>query len=221
MTRTRATTLVLAAALLAIVAAACGGTTPSGTTGGPTATAGPTAPAGSATPTATPAPTEPGQTAGPTTSPSDVPSSSASANPGAADACSGTDKNREFYLSLATSVGWTVFCPVLPKNWWVNKGSYRLAGGGKLTITYTGPNGSSLALSEGNFCGTPDGCVPSGAEAGSAAFGSMGGTIVALDDGGWAIVVDRGASPSWLLVGHGVDQAGLEAIGAALAEVAG
>jgi hypothetical protein len=141
--------------------------------------------------------------------------------PGSADACSGTADNRTFYLSLAKAVAWPVFCPVLPKNWWVNKGSYRLAGGGKLTITYTGPSGSSLALSEGNFCTTPDGCVPSGADAGPAAFGTMSGTIVALDDGGWAIVVNRGASPSWLLVGHGMDQPGMEAIGAEFVEVAG
>jgi len=141
--------------------------------------------------------------------------------PGAADACSGTDDNRRFYRSLAQSVSWPVFCPVLSNDWWVNKGTSRLAGGGKILITYTGPAGASLVLSEGFFCTTPDGCVPSGADAGTAALGSLSGTIVALDDGGWAIVVNRGALPSWLVVGHGMDQAGLEAIGAALTEVAG
>jgi hypothetical protein len=224
-TRTRALTLVFAAALLASVAAACGGTTtPTGATiaPGPTPTPAPTVPASSGTPTDTPAPTEPGQTVAPTApAGSSGPTASASDSPGAADACSGTDDNRRFYRSLAQSVTWSVVCPVLPKGWFVNKGTSRLAGGGKILITYTGPAGASLALSEGFFCTAADGCVPSGADAGTAPFGSMSGTTVALDDGGWAIVVNRGASPSWLLVGHGMDQAGLEAIAAALAEVAG
>jgi hypothetical protein len=214
--------LLITAALLAGIVAACGGTTPtSGATGAPPTPAGPTASAGPVDPTAAPSPTEPGLTPAPTANPSGEPSASASTTPGSANACSGTADNKAFYLSLSKAVAWSVFCPVLPKNWWVNKGSYRLAGGGKLVITYTGPNGSSLALSEGNFCTTADGCVPSGADAGNAAFGTMSGTIVALDDGGWAIVVNRGASPAWLLIGHGMDQPGMEAIGAALAEVAG
>ncbi len=223
MTRTRALSLAFAAALLATVAAACGGTaTPTGASGSPVVTPAPTAPAGSGTPTFTPAPTEPGQTVAPTSpAGSGEPQATSSAGAGAADACSGTDDNRRFYRSLAQSVAWPVVCPVLPKGWWVNQGTSRLAGGGKILITYTGPAGASLALSEGFFCAAADGCVPSGADAGTAPLGTMSGTIVALDDGGWAIVVSRGVSPSWLLVGHGMDQAGLEAIAAALAEVAG
>ncbi len=179
-------------------------------------------PASSGTPTVTPAPTDPGQTVSPTSpAGSSGPTASASVSPGAADACTGNVDNRRFYRSIAQSVTWSVVCPVLPKGWFVNTGTSRDAGGGKILITYTGPAGASLALSEGFFCTAADGCVPSGADAGSAPFGSMSGKIVALDDGGWAIVVNRGASPSWLLVGHGMDQAGLEAIAAALAQVAG
>jgi hypothetical protein len=48
----------------------------------------------------------------------------------------------------------------------------------------------------------------------------MPGTLVGLDDGGWAVVVDRGASISWLLVTHGLDQATTLSLAAALYEVA-
>lgn len=218
--------MAFAAALLATVAAACGGTTtPTAATGAPTQpvqTVAPTAPVGSGAPIVTPAPTQPGQTVAPTApAGSSTPSASASAGSGAVDACSGTDDTRRFYRSLAQSVTWSVVCPDLSKGWWINTGMSRLAGGGKIVISYTGPAGASLALSEGFFCTAADGCVPSGTDAGTAPLASMSGTIVALDDGGWAIVVNRGASPSWLLVGHGMDQAGLEAFAAALAEVAG
>ena len=40
--------------------------------------------------------------------------------------------------------------------------------------------------------------MPAGTDAGDAPFGDQTGTLVVLDDGGYAIVVDRGAHPSWL-----------------------
>jgi len=111
-------------------------------------------------------------------------------------------------------------CAVLPKGWFLATGSYNLANGGKLLIAYKGPGGATLALSEGAFCQDAGGCVPSGTDSGDAAYGTQAGTVVALDDGGWAIVVDRGAQLSWLLVARGVDQATAERLGAALVEVA-
>jgi hypothetical protein len=101
----------------------------------------------------------------------------------------------------------------------VNTGSYRLANGGKLLISYKGPGGATLALSEGSFCGTADGCVPSGTDAGDAALGPLSGTLVQLGDGAFAIVVDRGANPSWLMEAHGVDEATAVSLGAALVTV--
>ena len=40
----------------------------------------------------------------------------------------------------------------------------------------------------------------------------MNGALVALDDGGWAVVVDRGAPISWLAVVSGTDEAAARAI---------
>jgi hypothetical protein len=44
-------------------------------------------------------------------------------------------------------------------------------------------------------------------------LGPLEGMLVALDDGDWAIVVDRGASISWLLVVRGVDEQTARRIG--------
>lgn len=226
--------------LVALFAAACGDSTPPGgagpsdaTSSAPTsvksqpATSGGAVP-GSGEPSGSPtsgqssAPT-PAATdaAGPSGSnaPSDSASPSASAGTGPADACTGSDGNRAFYANLAASVSWDVYCAVLPKGWVVSSGSYRLANGGKLVISYRGPDGSTLALSEGAFCTDGTGCVPSGSDAGSASFGSMAGTLVTTDAGGFAIVAARGEQPSWLLVTSGLDQETTTSLGAALALV--
>ena len=139
---------------------------------------------------------------------------------GSATACSGSDANRKFFDQAAAAVGWPVYCAVLPGGWNVSTGSYRLASGGRLEISYKGPGGATLTLSEGSFCTADDGCVPAGTDAGAASFGSRPATLVSLADGGYAVVADRGSRPSWLLVAHGVDQAMTEAIAAAFAEVA-
>jgi hypothetical protein len=112
-----------------------------------------------------------------------------------------------------------VYCPVLPARWNVVTGSYSGAGGGRLDITYRGPAGSTLALQQGAFCDTADGCVPDGTDAGDAPFGDQTGTFVQLEDGGWAIVVDRGVSPSWLVVGHGMDEPTFRTFAADLARL--
>lgn len=74
-----------------------------------------------------------------------------------------------------------------------------------MRIAYKGPGGARFELSEGAFCDQADGCVPSGSDAGSAAFGDLSGTLVIGDDGRYAVVVDRGASRSWLAIGIGLD----------------
>lgn len=186
-----------------------------------TATPGSATPDPATAPPATSAPSTPPASADPSGAPTTSPAPGETAAPGAADACAGNDQNRDFYLQVATAVAWPVYCPVLPAGWFVQQGSYRLANGGKLEIAYAGPGGGRLALSEGAFCPDASGCVPPGSDAGSAAFGDRAGTLVSLSDGGWAIVVDRGAPLSWLLVTSGIDEAAVRAIGAALTLVAG
>jgi hypothetical protein len=109
---------------------------------------------------------------------------------------------------------WPVYCPVLPARWNVSTGSYSGGGGGQVVISYMGPNGATLALQQGSFCDAADGCVAAGSDVGSAAFGDQTGTLIALDDGGHAIVVDRAARPSWLAIGTGLDEAAFRDIAA-------
>jgi hypothetical protein len=118
-------------------------------------------------------------------------------------------------------VSWTVYCAVLPAGWFVDSGQYRGSGGGRVEIAYKGPGGARFELHEGAFCSTPDGCVPPGADAGDAPFGDGTGTLVALDGGGWAVVIDRGKSISWLAVGTGLDRPAFERIAGDLAIVGG
>lgn len=161
-------------------------------------------------PTVGPDETEPGESVDPS-------SPEASGSP--AGTCSGIDANPDFFRSAAIAVDWTVMCASLPKGWYVSAGSYRLANGGKLVIGYKGPGGATLALSQGAFCTDGTGCVPAGTDGDLVPLGPMTGTFVRLDDGGFAIVVDRGGNPSWLLQSNGLDEATTLAFGAALIEV--
>ena len=180
------------------------------------------APSPSGAPVGTPEPSPvdtPSARASDVPSDAPTPSASATADTGPAAACSGSADNRAFYANLAASVSWDVYCAVLPRGWFVSAGSYRLANGGKLVISYKGPAGATLTLSEGAFCTDGSGCVPSGTESGPASFGAMDGTLVATDAGGYAIVVAKGENPSWLMTTGGLDQATTVALGQALARV--
>ncbi len=217
----------------ALVASACNATRPA--TPPPSATAeasrpsspeasGSSEPAGSpspgtspeASPAASPTPSTPSPSEAPTEPPSP---SSTPLNPDPAAACSGSDRNRDFFAAAAEAVDWAVYCAVLPAGWYVDQGSYRLAAGGRLEIAYTGPDGARLELFEGAFCSDASGCVPPGTDVGEAAFGNRSGTLVELADGGWAVVVDRGARISWLAVGEGLDRGEFVDLAARLALV--
>jgi hypothetical protein len=207
--------------LVAVLLVACNDTaapTPSNPAASASAVAPATEPATSEEPPASEEPSSPTETASP---PVDEPSSSASTEPGAAAACSGSDKNRDFFRAAASALSWTVYCAVLPAGWFVDTGQYRQAGGGWVEIAYRGPGGARLELHEGAFCAEGDGCVPPGTELGDAPFGDRTGTLVALDDGGFALVVDRGEKISWLAIGTGLDEATFRMIAAALAPVGG
>jgi hypothetical protein len=200
--------LFLLAFLAAAVAAACG---PSGPTASPAAS--------DALPSDAPATFEPAPASD---APSDLPEPTDEFEPsddpeptddpgptdepatGTVDACTGTDENRDFYEAVASAVGWPVYCPSLPRGWNVESGQYRLANGGRMEISYRGPDAAGLRLQEGAFC-EGDGCVPSGSEIGAAAFGDREGTLYEVD-GGWAIAVDPGEAISWLIVVTGVGE---------------
>ncbi len=213
--------------MLALLLTACGQAT---STDG---TSPPALPSADASPGETPT-TEP-----PTQEPTDVPTASAdlttpaptatgsdpsadsSEGAGSAAACTGSDENRDFFASMAAAVDWTVYCPVVPDGWFVEDGQYRLAGGGWMEISYNGPGDARLVLRQGAFCETADGCNPQGSDVGETAFGDRTATFIATGDGGWAAVVDRGATPSWLLVVQGLGETEARTIAANLHVVPG
>lgn len=190
------------------------------TSDGPSATT----PASSATPDHTPAATQ-DATATPDATPTDgssaAPSGSDAPSPSIALACNPRGNSATFWPQTASSVTWGVYCAVLPKGWFVKTGNSHYAGGGSLTITYAGPAGATVSLSEGSFCTDGSGCVPSGTAAGDAMFGDMSASLVATDAGGFAIVAAQGETPSWLMVTSGLDKPTTLSFGAALARVGG
>ena len=183
-------------------------------TGAPSDEANPTEPAQSE-----PASPDPDSATPPEDAPTPSIETSPSVDAGPASDCTGTEENRLFYGSVAAAVDWTVYCPVLPSGWYVETGQYRLASGGRLDITYRGPGGARFALDEGQWCSDGTGCRPAGAEVGPTTFGDRTGTLIATDDGNYAIVVDAGSATSWSLVGAGVDEATMRMFGAALIAV--
>ena len=229
----RAPAIVLALAV-ALIAAACGGTAPtSDVTTAPTAAVTPTPAATPSPPTdapATDAPTEAPTgpvTEPPTEAPSvEPPGGEPSAAPtatsaaGGAEACSGSDANREFLAKFARAVDWPVLCGVLPKRWFVGSGTYRTANGGWMFITYNGPNGARLGFYEGSYCEAQGDCPVLGTDLGPAPLGPLAGTLYATDDG-YAVVVDPGSVPTWVMTTTGLDEATTLQLAAAAAEVGG
>jgi hypothetical protein len=211
--------------LTALAVAACGGTT---ATVSPSdvpesaapATESPTAEAPTVEPT-TPEPATPEPaTAKPPTAEPESPEPDPTDLPASAAQCTGNEENVAFYADFARVVDWAVYCPVLPTGWFVGTGQWRQAEGGRLEISYRGPGGAGLMLQQGSFCPGDGDCVPPGDEVGPTALGDREGTLVATD-GGWAVVVDRGEKPSWLLTVSGVGQAAARQIAADLVQVDG
>jgi hypothetical protein len=208
--------LLALVALLAACASASSTNPPPSDTPAATSSAPSVAPASPASV----APATPADSAGPTApaEESAAPPSEAAASDspspggGAAAACSGTDNNRDFYADAASALSFSVYCPVLPRGWFVQQGDYQLQGGGQLHITYKGPAGASLELIERGPCGEGDDCIPSGTEEGERSFGDLPATLVALDDGGLMIAAENVTDGRWWIIGRGVDEVTLTQI---------
>lgn len=193
-----------AAAILVVLAlvAGCGGGPASPAAPG---TAAPTVAPTTALPSGEPAPSEeptaePEATEEPTEEPTGepeptatpLPTSRPTSSPGPAEACTGNAENRAFYLAVAEQVAWDVYCPVLPAGWFVDAGNFRLAGGGRMEIAYKGPGGARLEIREGAYCGGGAACVPTGPDAGSAAFGDRPARLFDVGDGRWLVAAESG-----------------------------
>lgn len=209
----------IAAIAVALVVVGCSANTnpstgPQGSDATPTASVAPTVGPPSpdvATPTPDPGPTATATDAGASPSPSNV-----------ANGCSGSDANRTFFDQAAATMSWPVYCAVLPTGWFVDAGSYRVANGGHLNVTYRGPGNAHLAIAEGNVCdglGTDiDVCAPRDAVIGPAAFGDQVGEL-GQEGTGLVLDVDRGANPSWRVTGLGISAADFTLLCAAMFHV--
>lgn len=204
--------------VLALVVA-CGGdpaTPPASPSAAPTAPS----PTGDQVPTAEPSPTvEPSPTAEPSppVEPSPTPTSRATPRatrtPGPAGACTGNAENRAFFAAVAEQVAWDVYCPVLPTGWFVDAGTFRLAGGGRIEIAYRGPGGARLEIRQGAYCGDDPGCIPDGPDAGTASFGDRPARLVDLGGGRWLVVAEDDGI-AWEVATRGLDRATATAVAA-------
>jgi hypothetical protein len=229
MRATRHPLAAIACLLLLAGVVGCGGESPGTATPSTAGPPGSTAPAATETqPLATePPPSEstavppsetPAETAGPP--PSDAASPSPAGRGSAAD-CSGTDNNRDFFADAANALDFDVYCPVLPRGWFVETGEYQLRNGGLLRISYRGPGGTGIDLLERGPCEAGDDCMPSGTEEGEASIGSRPATVIALDDGGLMVVAQATGEGIWSVTGTGLDEAALTRIAADLVLVDG
>ena len=206
----------------AALLAACDASPSTGPTTRPEQTTFPTAsesPAGSEEPTAT-AVGSLNPTIGPgLTPPPEAPTTS----PGPpSEACGSTDEHRAFFRQAAASMSWPVYCAVLPDGWFLEAGTYRLADGGRLEVTYRGPDDARLSLVEGNVCAGTDVevCAPRDAIIGPAAFGDREGELGRLSNG-LVLDVDRGAMPSWRATALGLSEDEFRALTAAFLVASG
>ena len=137
-------------------------------------------------------------------------------------ACSGSDANREFFRQAAASMDWSVYCASLPDGWFLESGTYRLADGGRLEVTYRGPGDAHLAIVEGFACAGSevDACAPRDALTGPARLGDRDGELGRLANG-LVLDLDRGRSPSWRVTGLGLSEEAFRDLCAALVIVEG
>jgi hypothetical protein len=211
--------------VLAVTACSPAGPGPTGSPG----TAGPSAatigPSGAASPDVTASPSEEPSvepteepTAVPTASPERTPGPSGSPSAGAAGRCFGSNDTKDFFSSFAQEVPWPVYCAVLPVGWSVEKGTYRLKNGGRLTISYRRrADGARIVLDEGAVCQETTPCVPAGSSLGQVDFGDRQADLIDAGTAGLVAAVDQPDNPAWLLTGTGIDRAALSAIAGKLA----
>jgi hypothetical protein len=160
-----------------------------------------------------PAPSAPSETtpATPEESPAATSSAAPSATAGgpdaAAAACSGSSEVKDFFVAIAQAVPWHVYCAVLPAGWSVEGGTYRLAAGGRMEMSYKTASGGHLQLREGHWCTDgPSACSPGDADLGSGPFGAETGDVKSMS-GGFALYVAAGQNPSWTASATGIDEA--------------
>ena len=140
-------------------------------------------------------------------------------DPGAAAECAGNDENRDFYMARrrCRRLGGVLPGPGLRAGSSSPASTASPAGAGSRSAIAARPGRASPCARARRA--TPAGCVPTGDDLGPAAFGGLDGSLLDLGAGGYAVVVDPGANPSWTITGSGLDQSTFEGIAAALVQV--
>lgn len=132
--------------------------------------------------------------------------------------CTGTIDDAGFFKAASVTASYDVYCAVLPEGWTVASRSDPQAAATSMTVTYAGPNGETLTLSEGDICSGPQksACVPATDE-GTGPFGQLEGQLVLAPAGAdYGLYVDFGGSPSWEATGTGMSLETFKALTAAL-----
>ena len=223
----RAVTLVGAALVIALAGAACSSSeqptpiyviqtpTPAASEAAATPTATATAEVTAAPTPASGATSTPTATATATATPTATPATSASPTSAAAF-CTGKPTNQPTFVQTAKTVKFVVYCPTMTTGWSLVSWSFDATHTpGWVKASYKGPSGSSLELSEGSFCLTPDVCSPPGG-ATSAAFGGLTGSLFNTGSLEYSIYVAPGTKNAYQILGHHMSQATLTGIGAGL-----
>lgn len=227
--RTPRSLLVLVALAASLLVAGCMPDEPSGSpassdpaAGSPSASAAAASESPSPVPAASESPSvAPTESAEASEAPTPDPTEThAAVSPAPASSCSGTPDNIDFFAGAAASLPWTVYCAVLPDGWAVQAGSYRLADGGNLKIAYVARSGARFEIREGTICRSDPACIPAGESRGEIAFADRTGELLAIADGGWALVSDPEGPVVYVAYGYEMDEAALRALAAAVLPLA-
>lgn len=132
--------------------------------------------------------------------------------------CSETIDDAGFFKAASYSAAYDVYCAVLPAGWRLASSTDPQAAAISMTVTYVGPNGASLELSEGTLCSKGQNACPSGGtDIGTAMFGDREGRLVEGSSGAdFALFVAPGQSPAWTATGSGMSLETFKALTAAL-----
>jgi hypothetical protein len=132
--------------------------------------------------------------------------------------CTGEADGPGSFKAASMSATFDVYCAALPAGWHRESmsGDERVVT--TVTVSYRGPNGETLTLSEGDLCsGGLSVCAPTGTSAGTAMFGDREGQLFTAPPGAdYALYVAPGQSPSWKATGKGMSLETFKALTAAL-----
>ena len=132
--------------------------------------------------------------------------------------CTGEADGPGSFKAASMSAAFDVYCAALPAGWQRQSMSDSDQYATALTVSYSGPNGETLTLAEGDLCSKgQSACTPAGTSAGTAMFGDRQGQLFTGPPGAeYALYVDPGKSPSWKATGKGMSRETFKSLTAAL-----